>query len=63
MPLFKGVIMPSLTNAHAKQRAVFMPMKKMGRTFNYNKLQAFLCLAGSAAISVSLIIWVIKVFG
>jgi hypothetical protein len=37
--------------------------KKPGAfNFNFNKLQAVLCMAASAAISIALIVWTIKSF-
>lgn len=31
-------------------------------SFNYNKLQAVICMAASAAVSVGLIMWAVKSF-
>jgi hypothetical protein len=32
------------------------------RGFNYNKLQAVICIVSSAAVSVALIVWAVKAF-
>jgi hypothetical protein len=39
-----------------------IPEKKKPGAFNFNKLQAVLCMAASAAISIALIVWAIKAF-
>lgn len=35
-------------------------IKAQARNFNFNKLQAVLCMAASAAVSVALIVWAIN---
>jgi hypothetical protein len=37
-----------------------MPEKKKTGVFNFNKLQAVLCIAASAAVSIALIVWLIR---
>ncbi len=38
------------------------PAKKKPGAFNFNKLQAVVCMAASAAVSIALITWAIKAF-
>lgn len=39
-----------------------LPEKKKPGSFNFNKLQAVICMAVSAAVSIALIVWAIKAF-
>jgi hypothetical protein len=39
-----------------------MPENKKTGVFNFNKLQAALCIAASATVSIALIVWAIKAF-
>lgn len=38
------------------------PVKQKPGAFNFNKLQAVVCMAASAAVSIALITWAIKSF-
>jgi hypothetical protein len=39
-----------------------IPAKKKPGSFNFNKLQAVVCMAVSAAVTIALIAWAIKAF-
>jgi hypothetical protein len=39
-----------------------IPAKKKPGSFNFNKLQAVVCMAASAAVTIALIVWVSKTF-
>lgn len=40
--------------------ALFRPRKAL--LFNFNKLHAVLCITASSAVSISVIIWTVKLF-
>jgi hypothetical protein len=43
-------------------KAAAFHAKEKAPRFNFNKLQAVLCMAASAAVSIGLIIWAVKSF-
>jgi hypothetical protein len=44
------------------QQSVELQTSDKARSFNYNKLQAAICIVSSSIVSVGLIIWLVKTF-
>lgn len=44
----------------AMQQSAELQTREKSRSFNYNKLQAAICIVSSAIVSVGLIVWLVK---